>query len=180
MNDTSTMRSPAWCAAQWRTPALAALAAGGLTALGLVLSTAPRAQTAPPPLQPGYAGVWYDDTGQGAVEITPCADRLCGRIVWLRAPLDKQGRPLTDIYNPDARQRQRPICGLSVIGDLKRQRNGSWDEGWIYDPKQGKQFDVELRLRSADALQVMGYMGVKFLSETFVWKRAPADLRRCA
>jgi uncharacterized protein (DUF2147 family) len=130
--------------------------------------------------QPGYTGVWFDDTGEGAVEIGSCADRLCGRIVWLRAPLDKSGRPLTDAFNPDARQRQRPICGLPVIGDLKRQRNGSWDEGWIYDPKQGKQFDVELRLRSPDALQVMGYLGVKFLSETFVWRRAPADLKRCA
>ena len=32
-------------------------------------------------------GVWYDDSGQGAVEIHICTDnanRLCGRIVWLK------------------------------------------------------------------------------------------------
>jgi len=139
-----------------------------------------QGQTRPqPPAVPGYSGVWLDDTGQGAIEISPCNDRLCGRIVWLRDPVDKAGKPLTDGLNPDARRRQRPICGLPVIGDLKRQQAGFWDEGWIYDPKQGKQFDVELKLRSPDALQVMGYMGVKFLSETFLWKRAPADLKRC-
>jgi hypothetical protein len=29
------------------------------------------------------------------------------------------------------------------------------------------------------ALKVMGYMGTKWLSETYMWKRAPADLKRC-
>jgi uncharacterized protein (DUF2147 family) len=150
----------------------------------LVLASGSQAQRAvpqpaPPPAN-GYAGVWYDDTGKGAVEIAPCADSLCGRIVWLREPLDKAGKPLTDGLNSDPRLRQRPICGLPVIGGMKRQRAGHWNEGWIYDPKQGKQFDVELKLVAADALQVMGYLGIKLLSETFIWKRAPADLRRCA
>lgn len=175
------------CGAQWRRLSCA-VAAGSvlLGALAATLSTA-GAQMAkqgpqPPAASPagGYGGVWYDDTGQGAVEIGPCRDRLCGRIVWLRDPLDSAGRPLTDGLNSDPARRQRPICGLPVIGDLKRQSTGAWDEGWIYDPKQGKQFDVELKLRAADALQVTGYLGFKFLSETFLWRRAPADLKRCA
>lgn len=132
------------------------------------------AQTPPP-----MTGVWYDDTGNGAVEIMPCGDRLCGRIVWLRNPTDKAGRPVTDSLNPDPAQRQRPVCGLQVIGDLKPQRDGAWDEGWIYDPKEGKSYDVQLTLRARDRLQVMGYIGTKFLSETFIWTRAPAELKRC-
>src|SRR5262245_33486115 len=168
---------------QWlsRVATVAVPALAGLAVVTGVAAQSARPQPVQPPtaVQPGYPGVWYDDTGEGAVEIVPCGDRLCGRIVWLKAPLDKAGRPLTDGYNPDPRRRQRTICGLDVIGDLKRQRGGIWDEGWIYDPKQGKQFDVELKLRSADALQVTGYLGVKFLSETFIWRRAPADLKRC-
>lgn len=138
------------------------------------------AQVGGPSQPPGYNGVWYDDTGQGAIEIAPCPEGMCGRVVWLKAPLDKSGKPLTDGNNPDARQRARPICGMPILGGLKRQRDGSWDEGWIYDPKQGKQFDLELRMRAPDALQVTGYLGMKFLSETFIWKRAPADIKRCA
>ena len=69
---------------------------------------------------------------------------------------------------------------MQVIGDLKLQQNGAWDTGWIYDPKEGKSYDVEIMLRGPDRLQVKGYMGVKFLSETFVWQRAPADLPRCS
>lgn len=127
----------------------------------------------------GYEGVWIDDTGEGAVEIGPCGEQLCGRIVWLKEPLDKRGQTLRDGYNPDPRQRSQPICGLAVIGNLRLQRDGTWDRGWIYDPKEGKTYDVELKLRSANRLHVTGYLGVKFLSETFVWTRAPQTLPRC-
>jgi uncharacterized protein (DUF2147 family) len=141
-------------------------------------SAVPNPSAVPVPA-PALAGVWLDDKGDGAIEITPCADRLCGRIVWLKAPNDKAGRPLTDGYNPVATKRNRPICGLPVIGDLKRQSSGAWDAGWIYDPKEGKSYDVELKLRSSDQLQVTGYLGTKFFSETFMWTRAPASLQKC-
>jgi uncharacterized protein (DUF2147 family) len=123
--------------------------------------------------------VWYDDTGEGAIEIQPCGESLCGRIVWLKQPLDRAGQPLTDGYNPDPANRTRPICGLDVIGGVKRQSNGSWDQGWIYDPKEGKSYDVELRLKGPDRLSVTGYLGVKFLSETMLWTRASGDIKRC-
>jgi uncharacterized protein (DUF2147 family) len=148
---------------------------------------APAPSQAPSPLPnpapsaaPPVAGVWLDDKGEGAIEIVPCADKLCGRIVWLKSPNDKAGRPLTDGYNPETAKRKRPICGLPVIGDLKRMPSGAWDAGWIYDPKEGKSYDVEVKLRSADKLQVTGYLGTKFFSETFVWTRAPATLPKCA
>jgi uncharacterized protein (DUF2147 family) len=139
----------------------------------------PSAPTAAPPAMTPFAGVWLDDTGQGAIEIAPCGERLCGRIVWLKNPNDKTGKPLTDGYNPEKIKRNQPICGLSVIGDLKLKASGSWDEGWIYDPKEGKSYDLELKLRGTDRLVVTGYLGMKFLGETFVWTRAPAELPRC-
>jgi uncharacterized protein (DUF2147 family) len=129
---------------------------------------------------PGPTGVWLDDTGDGAIEIAPCGERMCGRIVWLKSPNDKAGRPLMDGYNPETMKRKRPICGLPVIGDLKLQSNGAWDAGWIYDPKEGKSYDVELKLRSADRLVVTGYLGTKLFSESFVWTRAPSTLPKCA
>jgi uncharacterized protein (DUF2147 family) len=130
-------------------------------------------QAPPPP--PGPVGVWIDHTGRGAVEIAPCeqGQGLCGRIVWLQQPVDKLGQPLRDKLNENRRLRDRPICGLQIMGDLKPMRDGSWDRGWIYDPEQGESFDVELRLRGPDVLQVTGYKGLKFFSETFRWRRAP-------
>ncbi|MGE3712069.1 MAG: DUF2147 domain-containing protein, partial [Hyphomicrobiaceae bacterium] len=155
----------------------------GLLAAGAALVTA-HAQSPGPgradgPMA-GYPGVWIDDPGQGAVEILPCNGLLCGRVVWLKRPTDKVGQPIRDALNPDPRRRSQAVCGLTVIGNLKPQSNGTWDGGWIYDPKEGKTYDVELRLRSANQLSVTGYLGLKFLSETFIWTRAPGDLQRCA
>jgi uncharacterized protein (DUF2147 family) len=90
----------------------------------------------------------------------------------MKEPNDKKGQPLRDSLNGDRSKRARPICGLQIIGGLQAMSDGSWDRGWIYDPEQGESFDVELRLRSPDVLQVKGYLGAKFLSETFQWRRA--------
>jgi uncharacterized protein (DUF2147 family) len=124
-------------------------------------------------------GIWLDAKGEGAVEIGSCGEKLCGKIVWVKDPNDKNGKPLVDAYNPEPAKKKRPICGLAIIGDLKRQADGSWDAGWIYDPNEGKSYDLEVTAQSADRLQIKGYMGMKFLSETFIWTRAPANLQRC-
>jgi uncharacterized protein (DUF2147 family) len=144
----------------------------------------------PPAPETSPSGIWIDHTGRGAVEIAPCvpgaapgtpeAANLCGRIVWMKDPNDPKGQPLRDTLNKNAARRGQPICGLQIIGDVKPQANGSWDKGWIYDPEQGSSFDLELRLRNPETLQVKGYMGVKFLSETFVWRRAREAPPKCS
>jgi len=128
---------------------------------------------------PREAGLWYDDTGKGAVEIIPCGDSLCGRIAWLKDLVNAEGQPLVDRYNPNPARRTTPICGLQVLGGLKPMSGGSWDTGWIYDPKTGKAYDAAIALTAPDQLKVTGYKGIKLLSKSFVWKRAPGDLPRC-
>jgi uncharacterized protein (DUF2147 family) len=143
-----------------------------LVTFSLMLVTGTGVSAQQPPPQPQVAGLWIDHTGRGAVEIVPCAQNLCGRIVWLKEPNDKSGHPLRDTKNEDRAKRSQPICGLQILGGLQQMSDGSWDKGWIYDPEQGSSFDVELRLMSPDVLQVKGYKGLKFLSETYQWKRA--------
>jgi uncharacterized protein (DUF2147 family) len=125
------------------------------------------------------AGLWYDDSGKGAVELVPCGPKLCGRIVWLKDQVNAEGKPLVDRYNPNPARRTTPICGLQVIGDVQRMPEGSWDSGWIYDPKTGASYNVTLALQSENQLKVTGYKGIKLLSKSFMWTRAPADLPRC-
>lgn len=150
-----------------------------------IAATAGSGATAPAADAPTEMGIWYNHSGKGAVEIRPCgetgrdADRLCGFIVWLKDPNNKKGEPLTDGYNEDPRKRRRPICGLPVLGSLRPMSDGSWDQGWVYDPEQGKSFDAAIQLRTRDRLILTGYKGIKFFSKSFVWKRAPDDLPRC-
>jgi uncharacterized protein (DUF2147 family) len=119
------------------------------------------AACASPALAAEPTGLWYDHTGRGAVEITKCGDNLCGRLVWLK----------------DSKNNE--VCGKQIIGDVKPVARGRWDNGWIYDPEKDEKYSVELTLVSDQSLKVMGYMGTKWLSETYMWKRAPADLKRC-
>jgi uncharacterized protein (DUF2147 family) len=148
---------------------------------GLVFSLSAGVANAAPPME---TGIWINHTGKGAVEIRPCgasgasANRLCGFIVWLKEPNNKRGEPLTDSYNPEPSKRRRTICGLPVLGSLQRV-SGGWDNGWVYDPEQGSQFDAAIQLTARDRLVLTGYKGVKFFSKSFTWKRAPADLPRC-
>ncbi len=136
---------------------------------------------APAAADPKEVGVWYDDTGKGAVKIEICTPTtLCGKIYWLQEPMASDGQPKVDRYNPDASQRSRPICGLPVLGDLVQLSGGGFDNGWVYDPKEGKSYDVALDLIDADTLKVTGYKGMRFLGKSFIWTRAPADLPSCA
>jgi len=109
-------------------------------------------------------GVWIDQTGRGAVEITECGGKLCGRLVWFKDEKHtKQG------------------CNFQIIGNVKPMSGNRWDGGWIVDPDKdpNKKYDVEITPVGDQKLKVMGYAGMKFFSETMTWTRAPADLRKC-
>jgi len=112
-------------------------------------------------------GVWIDHTGKGAVEIAPCADKMCGRVVWLENPNHKS-------------KSGQAICGAQILGDLRRAGNGQWEAGWIFNPEDEERFSAEIKLKSADTLLVTGYLGIKWLGETFTWKRAPPNQQRCS
>ena len=144
-----------------------------LAAVGL-LAIAPASA-----LAQAAAGIWLDDEARAGVELKPCGDQLCGSIVWLKNPLSPEGKPWTDKLNPDESKRARPVCGLQVMGDLKKVDNGGWSGGWVYDPEEGKQFDLDLSMKGNDILVVRGFWKVKMLGETYEWKRMPADTPRC-
>jgi uncharacterized protein (DUF2147 family) len=133
--------------------AIKSLAAAAITVVMLSSASAP-AQAA------SYTGIWYDHTGRGAVQISNCGGKLCGRIVWLK-----------DASNN--------ICGKRIIGNVKRMGK-VYDRGWIFDPEAGRRYSVELKLLSSSRLRVLGYSGSKMLSETMIWRRAPSSLKRCA
>lgn len=128
---------------------------------------------------PAPQGVWLTEDEDGAVDIYDCAGLLCGRIAWQKSPLRADGSPDIDDRNPTPSLRQRPICGLQIIGELTPSGPGTWDGGWIYDPDSGKTYHVKLTMESGDTLRLRGYIGVPLLGETQLWRRAPADLPLC-
>jgi uncharacterized protein (DUF2147 family) len=54
---------------------------------------------------------------------------------------------------------------LPVLGDLEQLSEGGFDNGWVYDPKEGKSYSVALDLVGPDKLKVTGYKGMRFLGK---------------
>ncbi|MDB5445412.1 MAG: hypothetical protein JWQ97_729 [Phenylobacterium sp.] len=140
-----------------------------LVMLAAVLAlTAGRAVAADP-----AEGEWLVQDGEARVRIAPCpgrADRLCGVVVWLKAPRDETGQPKHDAHNPDASLRSRPIIGLPLIRDFNAAGGGRWEGGKIYDPKTGRTYAAKLRVGGDGTLKVDGC--VIMFCQTQTWTRA--------
>jgi uncharacterized protein (DUF2147 family) len=121
------------------------------------------------------AGIWLGQDHDGHVEIKPCGSAMCGYIISILDP--EIPASSHDEYNENPQLRTRPICQLQVLGELKKE-NDEWD-GWVYDPRRGKTFSVDVKLQGANTLLVHGYRAIKFLGETKVWSRASKNIQRC-
>jgi uncharacterized protein (DUF2147 family) len=122
-------------------------------------------------------GLWLTDTRDGVVEMQPCGDRLCARVHAILDP--KIPRSAVDVFNERPDLRTRPICGLPIMGNLQPQGKATWGNGWVYDPKVGKTYDVEVTLRDPQTLVVHGYIGVKLIGRTVTWTRPAQAVPRC-
>ena len=139
----------------------------------LILAAAASLTAAPALAADPAEGVWLVQEKDAKVRIAPCpghADRLCGEIVWLKAPLDEAGQPKRDRHNSEAKLRERPILGLTMIWDFHAAAPGRWEGGKIYDPHSGKTYSSKMRVTPEGALKVDGC--VLMLCKTQTWTRA--------
>lgn len=120
------------------------------TALAVLMSPSPAE---------AFNGVYYDHSGRSAIKVNPCGAGLCGKIVWVKNAAHSKG------------------CGVNIIGGGKKVGN-SYDTGWIYNPENGKKYNVEIS-KAGPGLKVVGYAGSKLFSKTMVWRRAPSNLKLC-
>ena len=127
--------------------------------------------------QPRVVGRWLSESRKGVIEIYPCADKLCGKLFWLVDPI-RDGAPAVDRNNKDPALRQRPLCGLTMLGDFQQVDANRWGDGWIYSPENGKTYRATMTL-DGDQLKLRGYIGIPLLGETQTWTRADPSLKGC-
>ena len=114
-------------------------------------------------------GLW--DAGESDVEIYSCGELLCGRIAKLDEPLDEDGNEKLDKNNPDPALQSRPLIGMDLIAGFSRAGKRKWEDGTIYDPRDGKTYKCVMKLQRDGTLKVRGYVGVPLLGKTVVWTR---------
>lgn len=116
-------------------------------------------------------GVWKNGEGTGMVQIYKNGEKYFGKLVWLKVPNDVQGKPRTDINNPDENLQSRSLKGLENLRDFVFKGENKWEEGKVYDPKNGNDYSCEMNLIEENTLEVRGFIGISLFGRTDVWKR---------
>lgn len=123
-------------------------------------------------------GLWWTEDQEAVVEFYPCDAKLCGRFHWLKD--NDPANPSRDERNPDSTKQQRPLCGLTFIGDFKQTKPNHYEYGWIYSPRHGRNFDAAITLLEENKLELRGYVLTSLFGSSQIWLRAPADSPSCA
>ena len=121
------------------------------------------------------SGAWLTQAGDARVQVSRCGAGICGRIVWLRDPIDpKTRKPQVDDKNQNPALQRRPIMGLSLFSGMQPSGASKWS-GKIYNADDGQTYTAHVTVKSSSALEVEGCVGVLCGGET--WTRvgsAPA------
>ena len=119
-------------------------------------------------------GKWMTVQNNLEVEVYKQSENYKAKILWFNDNDDKS-RPLRsrlDDKNPDRSLRSRKWLGMEVLKDLRyNSQNRQWEDGKIYDAKNGKEWDAVARITEGNFLKVKGYWLLKFFSQTLTFKR---------
>ena len=117
-------------------------------------------------------GIWEPSNGRARVKIDKIGNKYYGRIVWLSERNDPEtGEPKTDKNNPDESMHDVPLLGYRMLKDFEYTGDDEWTEGTIYDPLNGSTYSCVINMKDENTLDIRGYIGVKTLGRTDVWKR---------
>jgi uncharacterized protein (DUF2147 family) len=117
-------------------------------------------------------GTWRTEDGTSRIQFQPCGRALCGRIVWLREPIDPAtGIPWRDKFNPDESLKRRPLLGLRIISELAPVGVDRWETN-LYNPLDGKTYNGKLTDLGNGRLELEGCALAGLLCQTEIWTLA--------
>ena len=116
-------------------------------------------------------GTWYNEEKTSRVQFYEQGGKLFGKIVWLEEPI-QDGKPRTDVNNPKESLRSKPLMGLVFLKNFEKDGENYWEDGTIYDPRNGKTYSCEMTLENPDLLNVRGYIGISLIGRTSKFTRA--------
>ena len=119
-------------------------------------------------------GVWLNEDKDAHVDIYKEGEVYFGKVIWLKEPIDEEtGKPKLDDDNADESLRDRPVLGLNLLKDFIFDGDDEWEDGTVYDPKNGKTYSCFMRFEdeAKKTLKVRGYIGFSLLGRTTYWTK---------
>ena len=114
-------------------------------------------------------GVWLTPSGNSQIEIRPCGEKLCGKLVWFTEPRNTDGTLKLDEKNKNVALRNRPLLGLQMMSSFIKTGDGKWTKGRIYNPEDGQTYRSKLEVKDQNTLSVSGC--VLFFCKDQIWTR---------
>jgi uncharacterized protein (DUF2147 family) len=96
----------------------------------------------------------------GAIQIYESNGKYFGKII-----LNKDASKL-DINNPDKEKQKRKVLGLTILNDFTFNGEDTWENGTIYDPKNGKTYSCKITRNTNGDLNIRGFIGFSLLGRT--------------
>lgn len=122
--------------------------------------------------EPSPIGIWMVPAEDAKIEVYQKGDELEGKIVWLKEPLDKDGKEKTDTKNPDEKLRTTPIMNLVFLKGFKKEKDeNKWSGGTVYDAKSGSLYKGWIKPEGDTKLKLRGYVGISLFGRTEEWTR---------
>jgi uncharacterized protein (DUF2147 family) len=132
----------------------------------LLFTTGAKAQSAD-----AIIGKWINPSGEGQIQVYKKGNLFYGKLAWIKAPNDEAtGQPKTDRNNPDKKLQSRPLLNLELLKDFKYDGENVYEDGSIYDPKNGKKYKCKMTLEG-NKLTIRGFIGISLLGRSEVWTR---------
>lgn len=116
-------------------------------------------------------GVWEVGSGKARVKITKYGEKYGGKIVWLKEPNYPDGTKKVDKNNPDDTKKTTPLLGMNNLLGFTYKGNAEYENGTIYDPENGSNYNCVITLEDDNTLKVRGFIGVQVFGRTDTWKR---------
>jgi uncharacterized protein (DUF2147 family) len=110
-------------------------------------------------------GEWLSEKKDSRFLIYKQDNKYYGKIVW------GTGSDTKDSKNPNLKLRNRELIGLTILYDFVFDGEDTWEDGTIYDPREGKTYACKINMKSENELNVRGYFGISMFGRTEVWTR---------
>lgn len=116
-------------------------------------------------------GVWTNEAKEAQFEIYEQGGKLFGKILSLKEPNDTDGKPKVDKNNPDSSKKGTPLAGMTFLRGFTPAGSGRWENGSIYDPKNGKTYKAWMQMTGNTKIEVRGFIGFSFVGRSQNWTR---------
>lgn len=101
----------------------------------------------------------------GALQVYESKGKYYGKLVLIKDPAK------LDVNNPDKSKQSQKVLGMNIMNDFVFDGKDTWQDGTIYDPKNGKTYSCKITRNEKGDLNVRGFIGISLLGRTEVFVR---------